>query len=105
MRRVNARKFVFLADLKSVELGRVKRLDSLGYVQIVEDFVGGVTPNGKHAMEEYEAEHHASRSEGRRWRITTAIAVAALVKSCLPEISALWVWLAEVIDQIVRSQP
>lgn len=104
MRRVNSRKFVYLVNLKPVELGRVRRLDALGLVQIVGDFVGGVTPDGKHAMEEYEMARGLRRREGRRWRITTAIAVAALLKSFLPELRALGVWLAEVVNQIIHGQ-
>ena len=48
----------------------------------------------------YQAQQvRAVRRDFRRYWITTGIAVAALIKSFMPEISAAWAWLSKLLGQ------
>lgn len=80
-----------LDQLAAEEQRRVRLLSDAGYVSLSErhKFIAGVTALGHHAMSAYRQERREKARARVRYWITTAIALAALVKSFLPEIRGL----------------
>ena len=103
--RIDRRKGLCVNKQSARNAGCLHRLETLGYIQIVQDLAFGATPDGLHAMEVYRDHQSGRRTDSLRWRITTIISVAALAKSFLPELHSLAVWLSEMVHQIVSRKP
>lgn len=56
-----------------------------------------ISPYGIEYLEYQRHIRKKSLSDSARYWITTCIALAALIKSFLPEISAVWVWLSKLL--------
>lgn len=77
---------------QNIDPGKISRvLESMGYIEITRYLNAPstirLTPDGKCYFEQKYDESAQKRSENIRYAITTAIALAALIKSFLPEIS------------------
>lgn len=89
---------LFLDDFDEGDnIGRVRRLESIGYVRLIGDYVAGITPDGIHAIDQWGESLRQRRIQRRRWIITTTISVIALLKSFLPELSAAAAWLWNIL--------
>ena len=72
-----------IEHLPESEQRTIRLLSRNECVLLLGDFVGGVTAEGHHAMEEYEMEREQTRRVAIRYWITTAIAVIALIVSVI----------------------
>lgn len=99
------RKWISKSSLRAsrinVDILNIEHLEELNYIETMihleEQY--RITPTGERALIEHERELQREKKETFRYRITTLIAVIALIKSFMPEISAVLAWLLNLLRQ------